>query len=62
MHQVDLPPPFNFLPKPLVESTGNAALATSVNIILVSVPAYSTANPAMCTMGISCSASSNICL
>lgn len=32
--EVDIPPPFSFIPKPVLESTANAALAASIAIIL----------------------------
>mmetsp|Transcript_22842 Transcript_22842/g.58180 ORF Transcript_22842/g.58180 Transcript_22842/m.58180 type:complete len:254 (-) Transcript_22842:475-1236(-) len=32
--QVDIPPPFSFMPKPVLETTGNAALAGSLSILL----------------------------
>lgn len=32
--EVDIPPPFSFIPKPVLESTANTALAASIAIIL----------------------------
>ncbi len=37
--QVDIPPPFNLMPSPILQSTGDAALAATLNILLVSASA-----------------------
>jgi hypothetical protein len=34
--QIDIPPPFSFMPKPVLESAGNTALQGTLSILLVS--------------------------
>ena len=37
MAQVDIPPPFSFMPKPVLTAAGNTALQGSTQIIMVRV-------------------------